>query len=78
MYAYLSCIIRFLVLEYVEGGELFDYLVKSGRLMPNEVSPALTFYTIELLTPFYTNIWVVIVAGEPDGSKRHCYRPTGM
>ena len=30
-----SC--RFLVLEYVEGGELFDYLVKSVRLRPSEV-----------------------------------------
>lgn len=28
---------RFLILEYVEGGELFDYLVKSVRLTPNEV-----------------------------------------
>eukprot|EP00117_Sycon_ciliatum_P037901 scpid15967/ scgid28258/ Serine/threonine-protein kinase BRSK2; Brain-selective kinase 2; Brain-specific serine/threonine-protein kinase 2; Serine/threonine-protein kinase 29; Serine/threonine-protein kinase SAD-A len=26
----------FLVLEYVEGGELFDYLVKRGRLSPKE------------------------------------------
>eukprot|EP01116_Phalansterium_solitarium_P023692 TRINITY_DN8435_c0_g1_i2.p1 TRINITY_DN8435_c0_g1~~TRINITY_DN8435_c0_g1_i2.p1 ORF type:complete len:667 (-),score=226.68 TRINITY_DN8435_c0_g1_i2:240-2240(-) len=26
----------FLVLEYIEGGELFDYLIKRGRLHPNE------------------------------------------
>lgn len=29
---------RFLVLEYVEGGELFDYLVSQGRLHPDEAS----------------------------------------
>ena len=28
----LDCTSRFLVLEYVTGGELFDYLVKQGRL----------------------------------------------
>ncbi len=28
--------IRYLVLEQVEGGELFDYLVKKGRLTENE------------------------------------------
>ena len=27
---------RYLVLEYVSGGELFDYLVKKGRLTPKE------------------------------------------
>lgn len=27
---------RFLVLEHVEGGELFDYLVKKGRLEEKE------------------------------------------
>lgn len=26
----------FLILEYVEGGELFDYLVKKGRLSESE------------------------------------------
>ncbi|KNC52080.1 CAMK/CAMKL/BRSK protein kinase [Thecamonas trahens ATCC 50062] len=31
----------FLILEYVEGGELFDYLVRKGRLLPNE---ALRFF----------------------------------
>ena len=28
---------RFLILEYVGGGELFDYLVKRGRLTIKEV-----------------------------------------
>ena len=28
---------RYLVLEHVSGGELFDYLVKKGRLSPYEV-----------------------------------------
>jgi len=27
---------RYLVLEHVPGGELFDYLVKKGRLTPRE------------------------------------------
>ena len=27
---------RFMVMEYVEGGELFDYLVSRGRLHPPE------------------------------------------
>ena len=27
---------RYLVLEHVSGGELFDYLVKKGRLTPKE------------------------------------------
>jgi len=27
---------RYLVLEHVPGGELFDYLVKKGRLTPQE------------------------------------------
>ena len=30
------CCPRFLILEYVEGGELFDYLVSRGRLDPRE------------------------------------------
>ncbi len=29
---------RYLVLKYVEGGELFDYLVSQGRLAPDEAS----------------------------------------
>lgn len=28
--------VRYLVLEHVSGGELFDYLVKKGRLTPKE------------------------------------------
>ena len=34
----LTCFIlyRYLVLEHVPGGELFDYLVKKGRLTPKE------------------------------------------
>lgn len=31
-----SCSIRYLILEHVAGGELFDYLVKKGRLTPKE------------------------------------------
>ena len=30
------CNSRYLVLEHVPGGELFDYLVKKGRLTPKE------------------------------------------
>ena len=33
----LVCTCRYLVLEHVSGGELFDYLVKRGRLMEKEV-----------------------------------------
>lgn len=32
----LLCVSRYLVLEHVSGGELFDYLVKKGRLTPKE------------------------------------------
>lgn len=32
----LSLSLRYLVLEHVSGGELFDYLVKKGRLTPKE------------------------------------------
>lgn len=32
----LSPPLRYLVLEHVSGGELFDYLVKKGRLTPKE------------------------------------------
>lgn len=31
-----SRLYRYLVLEHVSGGELFDYLVKKGRLTPKE------------------------------------------
>lgn len=31
-----SMSLRYLVLEHVSGGELFDYLVKKGRLTPKE------------------------------------------
>jgi serine/threonine protein kinase len=34
LYTYFYC--SFLVLEYVEGGELFDYLIKRGRLPEKE------------------------------------------
>ena len=30
------CFVRYLVMEYAEGGELFDYLVSRGRLEPDE------------------------------------------
>ena len=33
---YLLFFLRYLVLEHVAGGELFDYLVKKGRLTPKE------------------------------------------
>ena len=37
MYLLVSlCDLRFLILEYVEGGELFDYLVSRGRLPASE------------------------------------------
>ena len=32
----ISVCFRYLVLEHVPGGELFDYLVKKGRLTPKE------------------------------------------
>ena len=31
-----GCLFRFLILELVSGGELFDYLVKKGRLSERE------------------------------------------
>lgn len=31
-----NSLFRYLVLEYVQGGELFDYLVQSGRLLEDE------------------------------------------
>ena len=34
--------IRYLVLEHVSGGELFDYLVRKGRLSEREVSQFLS------------------------------------
>ena len=33
----------YLVLEHVSGGELFDYLVKKGRLSEREVRPVMLF-----------------------------------
>lgn len=36
-----SSFFRFLILEHIEGGELFDYLVKKGRLPESE---ALMFF----------------------------------
>lgn len=33
---FVSVCLRYLVLEHVSGGELFDYLVKKGRLTPKE------------------------------------------
>ena len=38
-YIMTCCVVlcRYLVLEHVSGGELFDYLVKRGRLMEKEV-----------------------------------------
>lgn len=33
---------RYLVLEHVSGGELFDYLVKKGRLSEKEVKNSLS------------------------------------
>ena len=35
---YLALSFRFLVLEHVSGGELFDHLVKRGRLPLGEVT----------------------------------------
>lgn len=35
-YSTSGCVVRYLVLEHVSGGELFDYLVKKGRLTPKE------------------------------------------
>jgi serine/threonine-protein kinase HSL1 (negative regulator of Swe1 kinase) len=36
MLAYFFSSIRYLIMEYVPGGELFDYLVKQGRLPETE------------------------------------------
>lgn len=36
LFVYSLAIYRYLVLEHVSGGELFDYLVKKGRLTPKE------------------------------------------
>lgn len=51
VYLYVNCFlltqllvghIRYLVLEHVSGGELFDYLVRKGRLSEREVSQFLS------------------------------------
>jgi len=34
---YIGIVCRYLVLEHVSGGELFDYLVRKGRLSEREV-----------------------------------------
>jgi len=36
IYHVLYVLLRYLVLEHVSGGELFDYLVKKSRLTPKE------------------------------------------
>lgn len=36
LFSDVNCYFRYLVLEHVSGGELFDYLVKKGRLTPKE------------------------------------------
>lgn len=33
---YFNSFLSYLLLEYVSGGELFDYLVRKGRLMAKE------------------------------------------
>ena len=38
MYLIICFAFRFLILEHVSGGELFDYLVKRGRLPLGEVT----------------------------------------
>lgn len=39
----------YLVLEHVSGGELFDYLVKKGRLTPKEARRLVYLYIINFI-----------------------------
>lgn len=65
---------RYLVLEHVSGGELFDYLVKKGRLTPKEArkffrqiisaldfchSHSIWFVTQRQILGFITEGWVL-------------------
>ena len=49
---YLALSFRFLVLEHVSGGELFDHLVKRGRLPLGEVT-CLNYFCLSTSFNFY-------------------------
>ena len=49
---YLALSFRFLVLEHVSGGELFDHLVKRGRLPLGEVT-CLNYFCLSASFNFY-------------------------
>ena len=58
------CLYRYLVLEHVSGGELFDYLVKRGRLMEKEVHTVVFSIAnpimIMLIVSAQTNVFIWI------------------
>lgn len=43
-------ILRYLVLEHVSGGELFDYLVRKGRLSEKEVGQIAFMHMFTLIS----------------------------
>lgn len=59
---------RYLMLEHVSGGELFDYLVKKGRLTPKEarrffrqIISALDFCHSHLIWFVFIKIIIIII-----------------
>lgn len=59
------CPPRYLVLEHVSGGELFDYLVKKGRLTPKEARKFFRQIISALDFCHSHSIWCVLVPGAP-------------
>lgn len=56
---------RYLVLEHVSGGELFDYLVKKGRLTPKEARKFFRQIISALDFCHSHSIWCVRAHGRP-------------
>jgi len=52
---------RYLVLEHVSGGELFDYLVKKGRLTPKEARRFFRQIISALDFCHSHSIWLVVI-----------------
>lgn len=57
---------RYLVLEHVSGGELFDYLVKKGRLTPKEARKFFRQIISALDFCHSHSIWLVFKAATND------------
>lgn len=55
---------RYLVLEHVSGGELFDYLVKKGRLTPKEARKFFRQIISALDFCHSHSIWLVLQRSE--------------